>query len=76
MSPNVIQILLNLGKIIGTAKDLEQAIADLVAGKPIAGDAKKVMADLSALLKSGLIHMPGMGSQAIEEALLEIEKIL
>ena len=74
--PSVIAILLHVGKIISAVKDVEKAVADLVAKNMAAepGDVKAILEDLKGLVDSGLISIPGVSAAQIDQVIADLEK--
>ena len=76
MNPGVLAILLHVGKVIQAAKDTEKAIADLVAGKPSAADVEAVLEDILGLVTSGLINVPGVTSEQLQQIVNDVKAAL
>lgn len=76
MSPSVLAILLHVGKVIQAAKDTEKAIADLVAGKPSAADVEAVLEDVINLVTSGLISVPGVTSEQLQQIVNDVKAVV
>ncbi len=75
MSPSLIQIILNAGKLIATLKDLEKTVADAVAKQNVTADLKQDLADLVGLVQAGLFAIPGLTADQIAGVAAEIEKL-
>lgn len=73
MNPSVLAILLHVGKVIQAAKDTEKAIADLVAGKPSTSDVEAVLEDILGLVTSGLITVPGVTSEQLQQIVNDVK---
>lgn len=76
MSTNLLTVLLHLGSILTLVKDVKISIADLIAGKISWADAKDLGDDVLCLLKCGLIPIPGLTKDQIDQVILELEKSL
>lgn len=72
MSP--ITILLNIGKFISLAKDLEKGFADLLAGKLSKQDSLAVLDDVKKLLS--LVSIPGVSADQIAAVISDVEAAL
>jgi hypothetical protein len=65
MSPSILALLLHIGSVLKTIKDIEAGVADVVKGKASAADAQAVLADLAALLSSGIFNIPGLSGDQL-----------
>lgn len=72
---NPIVLLLHLGGLIKLATDIEKGIADAVAKNPVQPDITAVLADLAALVTSGVFTIPGVTQAQIVSALGEIQQL-
>ncbi len=75
MSPSLIQIILNAGKLIATLKDLEKTVADAVSKQNITADLKQDLADLVGLVQAGLFSVPGLTADQIAGVAAEIQAL-
>ena len=75
MSPSLIMVLLNLGKIMQSVRDLEKCIADAVAGHPTKEDLQAIGKDISALFQCGLISIPGITAAQVQQVIADLQKI-
>lgn len=75
MSPSLLSIILNLGKIIAVLKDLEKTVADAVAKQNVTADLKQDLADAVALVGAGLISIPGLTADQLAGVVKEIEAL-
>lgn len=76
MNPSVLAILLHVGKVIQAVKDVEHAVADLVSGKPSAADAQAVLEDVLGLVTSGLINVPGMNAEQLQQIVNDVKAVI
>lgn len=73
---NPISILLHVGAIISAVKDLEQTISDAVHKGNVSADIKKVLEDVSNLVDSGIINIPGVSSDQLKEVIKSLEGVV
>jgi hypothetical protein len=73
---NPISIILNLGRIIQTGKDIEHAAVDLVHKNYSKDDIKAILEDFKGLIDSGLIEIPGLPTQEIDAAITALEGVV
>lgn len=72
MSPSLLSILFNIGKIVATFKDAEAVIADAVAKKSVTADLKQLLSDVAGLVGAGLIGIPGMTADQVSAVVAEL----
>lgn len=72
MSSNILKIVLHIGTLIRTVKDVEHAIADAVKGDFKKEDVSAIISDILQLVQDGIITIPGMSSEDIEKALHDL----
>lgn len=76
MSPSLLSVLLHVGSIIQTLKDIEKGVQDLVTGKPSSQDLKSIVTDLASLLSSGVISMPGFTQEQMSTVIGDLLKAI
>jgi hypothetical protein len=57
MSPSLLTLLLHIGALSSSVKEVESLIADIIAKKPIADDAKALISSIIGMLGS-VIPLP------------------
>jgi len=75
MTPSTLAILLHLGGVIQTIKDVVHGIEDVVAGKASADDAKAILRDLSDLIAGGVFKIPGLSQEQINQIVADLGKV-
>lgn len=75
MSPTLLQIILNAGKLISVLKDLEKTVADAVAKQNVTADLKQDLTDLVGLVQSGLFTIPGLSAEQLASVVAEIQAL-
>lgn len=75
MNPSIISVLLHLGSLISTFKDVEKAVSDVISGKASAADGQALLQDVAGLLTSGLINIPGLTSDQLAGIATSIKTI-
>lgn len=75
MSPSLLQIILNAGKLIQTLKDLEKTVADAVAKQNVTADLKADLADLVGLVQAGVFSAPSLTAEQIAGVAAEIQAL-
>ncbi len=73
MNPSILAILLHVGKVIQALKDTEKAVADLISGKPSTSDVEAVLEDVLNLVTSGLINVPGVTSEQLQQIVNDVK---
>lgn len=76
MNPSIFQIFTHLGKILETLKDVEKGIQDIVEKKANAADWEKVLADVADLLGAGLINIPGVSQDQLNQIVGSVKGVL
>lgn len=76
MSPTILQIVLNAGKLISTLKDLEKTVADAVAKQNITADMKQDLTDLVNLCLAGFLVIPGITTDKLQQALKDVQAMI
>lgn len=76
MNPQLLVVLLHLGGVFQTLKDIEHGIADVVAGKASAQDAKLILQDIASLLTAGVITIPGITQVQLAAAIQDLQKVV
>lgn len=76
MSPTILQIVLNAGKLISTLKDLEKTVSDAVAKNNVTADVKQDLTDLVNLCLAGFLVIPGITTAQLQQALTDIQAIV
>jgi hypothetical protein len=74
--PNVIVLLLHIGGLIQTLKDVESGVADAVKGNFKAADVDAVLADLLSLLQAGVLNLPATAITDITTVIQGLEKAI
>ncbi len=72
----LIQVILHLGLLISTGKDVFQGIKDLLAGHAKPEELKAVIEDVIGLVKADLIQIPGVESGQLVVAIVDVEKAI
>lgn len=75
-SPSVISVVLHLGLLVGTGKDILKGVQDLIAGHPSKEDLVAILKDVVQLFKSGLLEVPGLSGDQIAQIAMDIEVAL
>lgn len=76
MNTKILSVLLHVGKIVQTGKDLEAAIGDLTKGNYQKTDVITVLGDVSDLIGDGVIVIPGMTATDAQAAIADLVKSL
>lgn len=71
MSP--ISIILHVGTVIKSLRDIEKGVADAISGHPSKDDLKAVIQDVLSLVQSGVISFPGFTEAQLQQALTDLE---
>ena len=74
--PSVITMVLHLGVLIGTGKDVFKGVQDLIDGHPSPDDLKAVLKDVVDLVNGGLINIPSITGDQLASVVADIEKVL
>jgi hypothetical protein len=72
MNPSIIRVLLHIGAVLKTIRDVEQGIAHVVSGHADVQDLKTVLADLAELIDDGIITLPGLTSEQLKAIAAEL----
>ena len=76
MNSNILKVILHIGALIKTLKDVEQAVADLVHGQYKKEDVQNIINDVLELVQSGAISIPGMAAEDVAKALTDLTAAL
>lgn len=72
MNPKILAIFFHIGSIVQTVKDVEATVADIAGGKSFGSDGEKALADLAALIDSGVISIPGVDGASASKAITDL----
>ena len=73
MNPSLLKLVLHLGIVIKSVKDVEHGVEDAIAGKLVMSDVKAILDDLSELVVTGVIVIPGVTPDQFKTLIADIE---
>lgn len=72
----VLKVISNLGELSGSLKDFEQSAKDLFAGKLSKAEVEQLISDVTKILATGLVTIPGVTTAQLTETLTGTENLV